>query len=239
MSKTQTAPSPTQASLAGPQKLSSLLAGTSTVGRATNLDAIAAAYGLRLSQEQADYLEQNKFLLVPLSPPSHQNFDDMLAYFDGIGGDYSPHQRAPQNTKLVTPDIVLHAFHKYFDLTLTELEANELSPLLRTFLTGLANNAAQAAARTAPDIAVRYQNILAQINVARALLENRSVKPDYFSDPGEEEKYLTGDREIDRFDNAKTIFSKYSSARAPDLVSKGLAELRLIYTADAVTPSPF
>jgi len=229
---------PTEASLVSQQKLSSLLAGASTVGHATNLDAIAAAHGLRLSQEQADYLEKNKFLLVPLSPPNHQNFDDMLSYFDGIGGDYSPHQRTPQNTKLITPDIVLHAYHKYFDLTLMELEANELSPLLRTFLTGLANNAAQAAGRAAPEIAVRYQNILAQINVARALLENRSVKPDYFSDPGEEEKYLTGDREIDRFDNAKTIFSKYSSALAPDLVSKGLAELRLIYTADAVTPSP-
>ena len=229
---------PTEASLVSQQKLSSLLAGASTVGHATNLDAIAAAHGLRLSQEQADYLEKNKFLLVPLSPPNHQNFDDMLSYFDGIGGDYSPHQRAPQNTKLITPDIVLDAYHKYFDLTLMELEANELSPLLRTFLTGLANNAAQAAGRAAPEIAVRYQNILAQINVARALLENRSVKPDYFSDPGEEEKYLTGDREIDRFDNAKTIFSKYSSALAPDLVSKGLAELRLIYTADAVTPSP-
>ena len=129
---------PTEASLVSQQKLSSLLAGASTVGHATNLDAIAAAHGLRLSQEQADYLEKNKFLLVPLSPPNHQNFDDMLSYFDGIGGDYSPHQRTPQNTKLITPDIVLHAYHKYFDLTLMELEADELSPLLRTFLTGLA-----------------------------------------------------------------------------------------------------
>src|SRR5207247_8972837 len=219
-------------------KLSSLLPGASTVGRATNLDAIAAAYGLRLSQGQADYLEQNKFLLVPLSPSTHQNFDDMLSYFDGIGGDYSPHQRAPQNTKLITPDIVLHAYHKYFDLTLMELEANELSPLLRTFLTGLANNAAQAAGRAAPEIAVRYQNILAQINVARAPLENRSVKPDYFSDPGEEEKYITGNLELQRFDNAKTIFSKYSYALVRDVVIKGLAEPRLIYTADEVTPSP-
>ena len=236
--KPHKAPLPNQASLVASQKLSSLLPGASTVGRATNLDAIAAAYGLRLSQGQADYLEQNKFLLVPLSPSTHQNFDDMLSYFDGIGGDYSPHQRAPQNTRLVTPDIVLHAYHKYFDLTLMELEADELSPLLRTFLTGLANNTAQAAAQASPDIAVRYQNILAQINVARALMENRGAKPDYFSDPGEEERYSTGDREIDTFDNAKTIFSKYSSALAPDLISKGLAELRLIYAADSVTPSP-
>src|SRR4029077_10468605 len=104
-------------------------------------------------------------------------------------------QRTPQNTKLVTPDIVLHAYHKYFDLTLTELEQNELSPLLGTFLTGLSNNAAQAAAQASADIAVRYQNILAQINVARALLETKRAKPEYFSDPQEEEKYLTDDRE--------------------------------------------
>src|SRR5436190_1783902 len=63
---------PTEASLVSQQKLSSLLAGASTVGHATNLDAIAAAHGLRLSQEQADYLEKNKFLLVPLSPPRRQ-----------------------------------------------------------------------------------------------------------------------------------------------------------------------
>src|SRR5436309_13888807 len=73
---------PTEASLVSQQKLSSLLAGASTVGHATYLDAIAAAQGLRLIQEQADYLEKNEFLLGPLCQSTHQNLDDIFSYFD-------------------------------------------------------------------------------------------------------------------------------------------------------------
>jgi hypothetical protein len=231
--------SPTRAPLGTPEKLSSLFDGTSTVRHAANLDSIASAYNVRLTPGQADYLERNKFLLVPLSQSNHENFDDMLSYFDEIGGDYSPHQRAPQNTKLVTPDIVLHAYHKYFDLTLKELERDELLRLLKTFLSGLANNATQAATQAPADIAVRYQNILAEINVARTLLENKGApRPDYFSDQSEEEKYLANDQAVDTFDNAKAIFLKYSPGLASDLTNKGLEELRLIYAADSAAGSP-
>src|SRR5262249_24861405 len=126
-----------------------------------------------------------------------------------------------------------------FDLTLTELEENELSPLLRTFLTGLADNAAQAASQAPPEIALRYQNILCQMNVARALLENRGpAKAYYFSDPSEEEKFLADDQKADTFDNAKAIFTKYSSGLPLELVNKGVEELRLIYSANSGVPSP-
>jgi hypothetical protein len=233
-----TVKSPVTASVAS-QKLSSLFTGGSKVGRASNLDAVALAYGLRLTPGQAEYLKKNHFLLVPLKQSEHENFDDMLTYFDGIGGDYEPELRKPQNARLVTPDIVLHAYHKYFDLTLTELEENELSPLLRTFLTELADNAAQAASLVPPEIALRYQNILSQMNVARALLENKGpATRDYFSDPSEEEKYLADDQKADTFDNAKAIFTKYSSGLPLELVNKGVEELRLIYSADSGVPSP-
>ncbi len=203
-----TGPSLAGASVAS-QKLSPLLAPGGKVGSASNLDAVATAYGLRLTPGQVAYLEKNHFLLVPLRQSDHETFDDMLTFFDGIGGDYDAHQRRPQNAKLVTPDIVLHAYHKYFDLALTELEQTELSPLLQRFLTGLAGNATQAASQAPPEIAVRYQNILSQMNVARALLESRSAaKPGYFSDPSEEEKYLADDSKADQFEKSKGIFAK-------------------------------
>jgi hypothetical protein len=230
---------PGQTVSVGAQNLSSLLAGAATVSRATNLEPIAKAFGLQLTQGQADYLEKNKFLLVPLRQSDHENFDDLLTYFDGIGGDYEPNLRKPHNTKLVTPDVVLHAYHKYFDLTLMELERTELSQLLRTFLAGLASNAAHAATQAPAEIVLRYQNILAEMNVARALVENKGrPKPGYFSDPAEEEKYSADDQTADTFDNARTIFLKYSSGLAPDLANKGVEELRLIYGAAGVAASP-
>jgi hypothetical protein len=177
-----TGPPATAASVAS-QKLSALFAGGSKIGSASNLDVVATAHGLRLTPGQAAYLEKNHFLLVPLRQSDHETFDDMLTYFDGIGGDYDPHQRAPQNPKLVTPDIVLHAYHKYFHLALIELKQTELSSLLQRFLTGLAGNATQAASQAPPEMAVRYQNILSQMNVARALLERGRITRNTFHAP--------------------------------------------------------
>ncbi len=218
---------------------SALFTSVSTVGKAYNLDNVATAYNLQLSQAQADYLEQNKFLLLPVSQVSDYSFDSMLDAFDRIGGPYDPCYRAPEDAVFVTPDIVLHAYHKYFDLSLAELEQTDLSPALEKFLTEITGNVAQEITQATPDVAARYQNILAQLTVARVLLENQSPpEPDYFSGPDAENAYLTQDQTIDSFANAKTIFVKYSSFLTPDLASEALSELQLIYAASDITSSP-
>jgi hypothetical protein len=215
-----------------------LFASSSMIKDAYNLDQIISANGVELTQAQADYLDKNKFLLVPLARSNYYNFDEMLNYFDRIGGSPYKYYRDPSNAVFVTPDIVLEAYHKYFDLTLSELERTDLSKSLGSFLTEMLDNANQAQQSAAPDVAARYQNIIAQLTVARVLLENQSPpKPDYFR-YGEQDAYLANDKTIDSFDNAKKILAKYSSGLSPDLASKALSELQLIYAASDVAISP-
>jgi hypothetical protein len=218
--------------------VSALFASSSIVGNAYNLDQIISANGVKLIQAQADYLDKNKFLLVPLAQSSYYNFDEMLNYFDRIGGSPDKHYRDPSNAVFVTPDIVLEAYHKYFDLTLSELERTDLSKSLGSFLTEMFDNANQAQQSAVPNVAARYQNIIAQLTVAQVLLENQSPpKPDHFQ-YGEQDAYLANDKTIDSFDNAKKILAKYSSGLSPDLASKALSELQLIYAASNVAASP-
>ncbi len=58
----------------------------------------------------------------------------MLGMFDEVGGSESEAERRPENARLVTPDVLLHAFHKYFENSLEYLERFDLAPLLRRFL---------------------------------------------------------------------------------------------------------
>lgn len=222
-----------------PREPLTLLEDGSEVGMAKNLNDISLAYNLNLSKEQADYLEKNRFLLIPMKEPVYYTFDSMLDFFDKISGSYDPHYREPENTKLVTPDIVLHAYHKYFDLTLSELEMKELSPILEGFLTNIIENIKAEPSKANTDVAGRYQNILAQMIVGKVLIENRSpAKPEYFNSPEEEIAYSNRDKTIDGFANALKIFAKYSGALNPELRKKALDELSLIYEAEGVAISP-
>ena len=69
----------------------------------------------------------------------------MLGMFDEVGGHGAMTRRQPENARLVTPDVLLHAFHKYFENSLEYLERFDLAPLLRRFL-----QQAQAGALTIP-----------------------------------------------------------------------------------------
>ena len=206
-----------------------------------NYQAIKSKYGLQLTANQENFLDQNKFLLVDLDHTSFKpgvNFDQMLKDFDSMGGG-SIYYRKPEDTKLITPDIVLHAYHKYFELTLEQLEQNELSKTLNDFLIGLHGNLATAARNNSGYLKERYQNLEAQIVLARVLFENKSpAKPDYFENPDQESAYNEQDKIIDSTQNAKKILAKYSSDLTPDLVSRIQYDLDKIYSADEVGSSP-
>jgi len=207
-----------------------------------NYEAIKSKYGLSLSASQEKFLEENRFLLIESGQvpflKTGINFDQWLANADSLGGG-SIFDRKPEDAVLVTPDLVLHAYHKYFELTLEQLEQHELSKFLSTFLNGLHSNLAEAVAGSNGQIKVHYQNLEAQIVLARVLFENKNIeKPAYFSSPADEQKYNDQDKNIDTLENAFKILDKYGKDLTAELKNKIKEDLTSIYKADEVGASP-
>ena len=207
-----------------------------------NYQALKTKYGLSLSEAQEKYLNDNRFLLIGYDQvpffKSGFNFDQWLVDSDSMGGG-SIYNRKPEDTVLVTPDTVLHTYHKYFELTLEELEQHELSQALGEFLTGLHANLNKAVKASDGEIKARYQNLEAQIVLGQILLENKSAaKPSYFNNPEEEIKYTTDDETIDSLDNANMLLAKYSSDLTPELISAVKTDLTEIYAAKNIGASP-
>ena len=207
-----------------------------------NYQAIKAKYGLNLSATQGTALNTNRFLLIDQSQvpffKSGINFDQWLVDADSMGGG-SIYDRVPEDAVLVTPDTVLHTYHKYFELTLEELEQHDLTQALGDFLSGLNSNLATASKTSQGDVKVRYQNLEAQIVLARVLFENKNIaKPSYFNSPEEEAKYIETDKTIDSLDNANKILAKYSSDLSPELITSIKSDLSEIYAAKNIGASP-
>jgi hypothetical protein len=204
-----------------------------------NYQAIKTKYGLSLTAEQENFLAQNKFLLVDLKQASFfqsgMNFDQWLVDSDRLGGASLIYGRLPEDTVLITPDTVLHAYHKYFELTLEQLEQHELNQSLGDFLISLNANLKEAVKNSSGPVQVRYQSLLAQLTLARILFENKSLpKPDYFSDPEAETTYADNDKTIDSLANAQKLLEKYGTDLTPALKASVAEELPKIYAADNV-----
>lgn len=215
---------------------------TTPLTQVPNYQILKTKYGLNLSVAQEKYLDENRFLLIDYNQvpffKSGYNFDQWLRDSDSMGGG-SIFDRKPEDTVLVTPDTVLHTYHKYFELTLEELEQHELNQALGDFLTGLHANLAKAVQNSQGEIKARYQNLEAQIVLGQILFENKSAaKPNYFNNPDEEVQYAANDEIIDSLDNANKILEKYSSDLTPKLASDIKTDLREIYAAKNIGASP-
>jgi len=207
-----------------------------------NYPAIKAKYSLNLSAAQEKALDDNRFLLIDSSQvpflQSGINFDQWLANSDSLGGG-SIYDRQPADTVLINPDLVLHAYHKYFELTLEQLEQHELNQSLGEFLSGLHTNLAAAVAGSKGEVQQHYQRLEAQIVLARVLFENKNrVKPSYFSSPEEEQKYNEQDKTVDSLENANRILAKYSQDLTPALTAAIKSDLKDIYEAEMIGASP-
>ncbi|MCX6797861.1 MAG: DUF3160 domain-containing protein [Candidatus Falkowbacteria bacterium] len=212
------------------------------LAKIANYSAFKTKYGLNLSPSQEKYLNDNRFLLIDFDQvpflKSGINFDQWLASYDSLGGG-SIYDRKPEDALLISPDIVLHAYHKYFELTLEQLEQNELNQALGEFLSGLHGNLISAVANSQGEVKKRYQNLEAQIVLAQVLYENKNVaKPSYFSNPEEEQKYNEQDKNIDSLENAERILAKYSKDLPTELVAGIKADLSGIYEAKEIGASP-
>ena len=214
---------------------------TPTIKNAYNLSDINKAHGVVLSAAQQSYLDKNKFILIPLSSTKIQlgvNFDEMEANFASFGGG-SAQYRDQTNAKLYTPDIVLHAYHKYFDDALKTLESRDLTVSLQQFLTLVNDNIAADLLNASGETVNHLNQLTAQVAVARTLLANQNPpKPDFFKSPEEHDAYANNDKTIDSVANAKKIIAPYLNGLPSALVDAANQELTLIYSAQSVTSSP-
>jgi hypothetical protein len=222
-----------------------------TPDRAVNYRQVMTFLGVRLSPEQKNFLNQHRFLLIPKSATAFKGkvdlvagdgnlYDEMLGLFDYLGGDFGPMQRRPENCRLVNPDVMLHALHKYLENSLEYLEKTELAATLRRFL---ANYQAKAleykAAAATPSLAEHFELIAAQLTVPLVILENA-----HWPSAKELEEIASyppkappaDDRDTGA--NALKILERSKGKFSEPLFNRMAAELQLIYGARDVVPSP-
>ncbi|MDR1081794.1 MAG: DUF3160 domain-containing protein [Deltaproteobacteria bacterium] len=160
---------------------------------ASNFSEVEKVYG-PFTDEQVARLDRDRFLLVPRVPEAKSEFfrensflyDEMLARFDMMGGPDFESERSPEHARFIGPDVVLHAFHKYFSERLKEVEKNVLPQLVGSMLLGTYENAlalrsqAPEGARPAWDLAI------AQMAVPLVLIETRAPRPAVLMEPEQE-----------------------------------------------------
>jgi len=213
------------------------------VTAAVNYDEVMTYLNLSLSSDQQSFLQDNKFLLVPLEDTDlameYVDYDEMLGAFDEIGGEYSTASRSPENAKLVTPDVVLHAFHKFFENSLEKIEKEQLGASLRSFIEKLQQKAVACISDEDAEIAERCENLAAQLTVAHVLIENAQWdKPLYFDTPDDETTWETNDETVDSIDNAKTLLAEFESDFSAEMYAAIEQELEDVYAANGLGQSP-
>lgn len=127
-----------------------------------NAAAILRLLGIQLSAAQRTALGTQRLILVPLEatslaeplPASDEerewafSADEMLMAFSLLGGPPSKMLRKAENARLITPDLVLHAWHRGFARAVEYIEERRLHELLESFLSGALQNARELREQT-------------------------------------------------------------------------------------------
>ena len=215
---------------------------------ATNGAAVLAMLGVTLTPAEQAYLDEHRFLLVPkartrykgqVSLPESAPFhwDEMTGMFDTITGAYDPTQRKPENTKLVTPDIALHTFHKLAENALEQVEITELGATLRRFVSGLRARLLTAGKAAGGAASARLGSLGARMLVPEVILETAQWAPPNPSEAGPDKPVPADDG--DTLAAAQKKLDAFKAELAADDYKKASAELELIFAAEKTTPSPF
>lgn len=179
-----------------------------------------------LSSEEIKLLEKNKFLLRPKSvwnqPPSANkaSFDEMLYFFDHLGGDFQLDKRAEHNARFVGPDVFLHAFNRYLTIRLQAAEAGPLRQLLGHLLEELVTTAIFFKNQTDGKSSAQWERLAAQLVVPLILVANGQNQPDYSKDPAPP---------ADTFEKAKELFQPYRPEFSKSLAQNIIIELERVY----------
>lgn len=179
------------------------------LSKATNSKLLLSQVGIKLTDAQKAFLEENRFVLIGLegtrlatvfeAPPkpgqkdedgnevrdNRATPDEMLAAFDLIDTDPTDAwSRNPGQAKLITPDLALHAFHRYFSHALEFIEKRQLRARLESFLERGMKSAANLQKGAPPKAAARLEILEAQLAAAWCVL-GRETAPPKKEDEGE------------------------------------------------------
>ena len=161
-----------------------------TLAAASNAAAVLRRAGIRLTDEQKAFLETHRFVLLPITASGLAGRfsggeddagepDEMLNVFSAMSdGGSGPFDRNPANSKLITPDVALHAWHRHFSHLLEHVEARQLKPRLERMLGDCVVNAAlMATSEKEWDRAQRLRRVQAQFAAAWVLLGSDEPAP--------------------------------------------------------------
>ncbi|MBI4864887.1 MAG: DUF3160 domain-containing protein [Candidatus Riflebacteria bacterium] len=230
-----------------PQGEARLQDSATTLDKAVNRKEVLGFLGLTLTRKQQQFLETHKFLVVPKRATKFRAtvrfdgaepafWDEMLGMHDQVCGSEVPHERLPHNAHLVTPDIVLHVFHKYLANALKHLERTELAATLRRFVSGIRAQALACRRQAGGEAAARFEVLAAQFTVPHVLLENARWELPRDADPTGARAGEPDDK--DTLAGAGQVLDRLKSDLAPELHRKVEEELKLVYAADRTAGSP-
>ncbi len=199
--------------------------------QAYNYSSLLDHYEIQLSPAQEAFLNEHRFLLLPVEDTTLRAFfsttpagfsptdtpDDMLMAYESIGGGFLE-LRWPYNTKLVTPDIVLHAFFRFVQNSLKFVETEALAPSLSRFLENMLDTAVTERQSAPPEQRERWNVVLAQLTAAWVLMANSS--------------------DDDSLEQALRLARERGKALPEELSREVEQELRLVFAAEAMAPSP-
>ncbi len=163
------------------------------LAKATNAKSLLAQLGITLTEAQRKHLEANRFVLLSVTgtrletefkPPSNEKDDDgkllpdyrstpdeMLVAFDRLAEDSSnPWSRTPGQAKLITPDLAMHAFHRFFAQALEFLEQRQLRARLEDVLELAMASAHKLKDGASPEAVTRLEVVEAQLAAAWCVL---------------------------------------------------------------------
>jgi hypothetical protein len=219
-----------------------------TLDQAANYQGVMQLLGVQLTAGQEKFLNEHKFLLIPKGTTRFKGimgegweYDEMLGMFDEVGGSESVAMRQPENARLVTPDVLLHGFHKYFENSLEYLERFDLAPLLRRFLQQAQAGALKYRQQSSGKLAARYEVVAAQLTVPLVILENSQWSASYEErlKKGWSEQELTDKPDIaESLAGALEGLGKYQKQFSPEVFGRMTQEIKNIYQAAFVAVSP-
>ena len=221
-----------------------------TLDQAVNGKEVLEYLGVSLTDSQKAFLNTHKFLLIPKHATrfkgevffglSSTAWDEMLGMFDEVSGSNSLAERRPENVHFVNPAVVLHAFHKYFDLALEYIEKEDLAPTLKLFLQGMRDNALQHRLSSPKKLKDRYELLAAQLTVPLVLLDTADWRPLEEQQPFDTDlqKAVEYTDSGDTFKAAEENLKKRSDGLSNGILKRIKSELKLIYAAKSVVPSP-
>lgn len=218
---------------------------------ASNMDRLLKEkLGISLTAAERDFFGKNQFVLLDLNPTKlatryeekppesegdyRSTDDEMLHAFDSLSGgeriDTSWHP------KLVTPDLFLHAYHRFFSHSLEFIEQRQLRPRLEKFLESAMKNAAELRPQGDAATAARIEWVEAQLATAWIVL---GTEPAAAKSENEE----SGEETDSPYPKADPRTVKQRLASLGKRFSKPVtaaitAEVELILAAKDPSPSP-